>query len=106
MRTNSTLIAAALLASCSSITRAGLDKSQILEIVRRDTNQECHAGHHPNYKLVGCDYDAALDADGNWSVLVVADYRDDKGTRAGIMGAHSLHIYSPSGKLLRILPGM
>ena len=106
MRKNSALLAAVLLTSCNLATRAALDKPQILEIVRRDTSQECHNSHHQKYKLVGCDYDASLDADGNWNVLVTADYRDDKGERAGIMGAGSLHIYSPSGKLLRILPGM
>ena len=92
-------------ACCAALAGAPLSKADIVKLVKHETHKICHSGSHREYVKVGCDYDAMF-INGNWSVLVSADYRNAKGERLGLMGAETLYIYSPDGGLLRVLPGM
>jgi len=108
MRKNLGLSAFAITACaawCVAFAGSALGEREVIKIAERESHQSCHSGAHHDYFKVGCDYIAKF-MDGNWNVLVRADYRNAKGERLEIVGAETLYIYSPRGTLLRVLPGM
>ena len=108
MQTSSFTLAiiAALLTACSTIPSRTVSESEVLALTKRLAVEECRPqefawGTH----VTGCRYSAQL-LDGKWSVLVDAIILKKDSSDAGIMGAHSLYVFSTNGTFIDRIPGM
>ncbi len=94
-----------LLSSCSTVPERKLTETEIVALTEKLSYEYCHSGSSSGYPKVGCEFNA-LFLDNTWSVIAHSIYRNAKGETLGVMGADMLYVFSPSGKLLRTLPGM
>jgi hypothetical protein len=84
-----------------------LSKSQILEIAKVQSATYCHSGSLGEFGQcgkVGCTLDANF-SNNTWNVIAISQYENRKGEPIPVAGAARIYVFSPSGKLLKELPG-
>jgi len=101
-------------------SNARASKSEILSIVETAAKASCHNPEPPvhipvravdqgrlaAYKFSRCVSTARFDVPTNtWNVMVGYVYKDENGKEVFPMGAWTMYILSPAGKLLQTLPG-
>ena len=93
------------MSGCAAIPGSKLTKAEIIALTEKLSYEHCHTVLYSDYPNVNCEFHAYF-RDKTWSVGARSIFRNAKGEILQVMGAESVYIFTPSGELLRWLPGM